>query len=468
MQSRFSKHAFGFIVGSLIFGFALSEAAIPTNFTYQGSLKQNGALVNGTVTLEILITNADGTQVYWPLTPQPQSVPVKEGLYRVDIAPTNVDWANIDPYIETRVNGAKLLPREKFSATPYALITKDLAPGASAKGDFAVQGKLVTGNIELRKANPSDAQGNIITSTSSTGNQGTLTLNAYGQTNQVYLAPNGNVGIGTNSPATKLEVDGSGATIRIRDTDASGNTSGIQFHTGGLSPFSIYTNNPDGKLDFNSTLASTGWGFRFRTTPPGGTLTTMLSIPGTGNIGLGIDNPTEKLQVNGQVRIDGALARPLEGGEAKYRAALRVKGGGDASSGRLVMLQAPWTGYSTDRFYIVGEDGNGTTNFYIRGDGYYWASSSRALKQNITPLVSSLNLISQLQGVRYFWKTDKEKKRAMLGFIAEDLEKVLPDAVDQGKFVNYTAVIPVLVESIKELKARVEDLEKQLQTAKGK
>jgi hypothetical protein len=72
-----------------------------------------------------------------------------------------------------------------------------------------------------------------------------------------------------------------------------------------------------------------------------------------------------------------------------------------------------------------------------------------------------LSLLAHITGVRYNWKGDPHGKPT-LGFIAEDLEKALPEAVDQGKFVNYDAVIPVLLESIKALNARVEDLEHQL------
>ncbi len=133
------------VVCSFIFSILTSSlGAAPTSIIYQGSLKQSGALVNGTYPIIFNITNVDGSQLYW--TSGSQSVVVKEGLYRVELTPTNVDWSNVDPYIETRVNGALLLPREKISNAPYALITKDISPGATGEGDLHVAGRFSVGS----------------------------------------------------------------------------------------------------------------------------------------------------------------------------------------------------------------------------------------------------------------------------------------------------------------------------------
>jgi len=113
--------------------------ATPTSITYQGSLKQNGALVNGTYTMSFNITNVDGSQVYWPSGPM--SVLVQEGLYRVELTPINVDWANIDPYIQTLIGSNKLSPPEKITNTSYALMAKDLVNGA------VTQPKISTGAV---------------------------------------------------------------------------------------------------------------------------------------------------------------------------------------------------------------------------------------------------------------------------------------------------------------------------------
>ncbi len=214
----------------IVSSFSLSYA-IPQSLTYQGSLKQNGVVVNGTQSMIFNITNADGSQLYW--TSGPMAVPVQEGLYRVELTPT-VNWATIDPYIETRIAGSVLLPREKLATTPYAvvantaLMAKDLVRGPG----------------------------------------GTYTFG-------------GDVGIGA-APLTKLHVEGIAPFVRIKDNSVPVTNSGLQFFMGSANRFNIYSNGPEATLDINSNTAADGWGVRIRTTPTGGVLTTAVSVNGKG------------------------------------------------------------------------------------------------------------------------------------------------------------------------------------------
>jgi len=63
------------------------------------------------------------------------------------------------------------------------------------------------------------------------------------------------------------------------------------------------------------------------------------------------------------------------------------------------------------------------------------------------------------QGVRFEWK---ESGQPALGFIAEDVEKVLPEVVARDaasgevRAVNYSAIVPVLVEAIKQQQKDIE------------
>ena len=100
--------------------------------------------------------------------------------------------------------------------------------------------------------------------------------------------------------------------------------------------------------------------------------------------------------------------------------------------------------------------------------GFVSSISDARLKENVQPLNNALQSVSQLQGVSYDWK--KDGKHA-IGFIAQEVEKVLPSAVterelafgEEGqlyKTVEYNQVIALLVESIKELKAEIDELKK--------
>lgn len=106
--------------------------------------------------------------------------------------------------------------------------------------------------------------------------------------------------------------------------------------------------------------------------------------------------------------------------------------------------------------------------------------SDQRAKTNIKTLDSGLNTILNLRPVSYNWKKDDKTANSVsvaseestpnsfgpnagdkrqYGFLAQEVEKVLPDAVatdDKGnKLINYTAIIPHLVQSIQELQAVV-------------
>lgn len=84
--------------------------------------------------------------------------------------------------------------------------------------------------------------------------------------------------------------------------------------------------------------------------------------------------------------------------------------------------------------------------------------SDRNLKINIEELTNSLDKISLLNGVKFNWK---ETGDSSIGLIAQDVEPVIPEIVSEihnTKTINYMAIIPILIEAIKELKQEIEDL----------
>ena len=87
--------------------------------------------------------------------------------------------------------------------------------------------------------------------------------------------------------------------------------------------------------------------------------------------------------------------------------------------------------------------------------------SDRNKKENIIIIENALDIVSELNGVRFTFK-DTGKKSA--GLIAQDVEKSLPELITEDeegtKSLNYDGVIGVLVEAIKELKAEVELLKR--------
>lgn len=104
-----------------------------------------------------------------------------------------------------------------------------------------------------------------------------------------------------------------------------------------------------------------------------------------------------------------------------------------------------------------------TNGVYLAANGIAWiANSDERLKTDLVPINDALNKVCSLRSVIGRYKTDDEYiKRPFL--IAQDVLKVLPEAVVEDEKtgnlgVSYTEIIPLLVASIKELKAEIEIL----------
>jgi hypothetical protein len=110
-----------------------------------------------------------------------------------------------------------------------------------------------------------------------------------------------------------------------------------------------------------------------------------------------------------------------------------------------------------------------TTTGEIRaiGDITAYYSSDIRLKENIVPIVNALEKVNQISGNTYDWKAGYEEihshKGNDVGVIAQEIEEILPQIVtnrDNGyKAVQYEKIIPLLIEAIKELSAKIKDLE---------
>ena len=88
---------------------------------------------------------------------------------------------------------------------------------------------------------------------------------------------------------------------------------------------------------------------------------------------------------------------------------------------------------------------------------YY--SSDISLKDNIRPIESAIFKVKQIRGVTFDWNEKstelQQEKGHDVGLIAQEVEKVLPEVVqireDGIMAIQYEKVVPLLVESIKEL-----------------
>ena len=117
------------------------------------------------------------------------------------------------------------------------------------------------------------------------------------------------------------------------------------------------------------------------------------------------------------------------------------------------------TSSSTGSLIVAGGVGV-TGNIYASGDVIspnFYSQSDLALKQNVVNIKNPMDKLMGISGVSFKWKNNKAKA---VGIIAQDVEKVLPEAVStdgQGfKVVSYDSLIPLLIESVKSLKAELD------------
>ena len=106
---------------------------------------------------------------------------------------------------------------------------------------------------------------------------------------------------------------------------------------------------------------------------------------------------------------------------------------------------------------------------YVGNDITAWATSDKNLKDNATPIENALDKVAKIGGYNYNWNSKAlelypTRKPEDVGVIAQEVQEVLPEAViqrDNGYLaVDYDKLIPLLIESIKDLKSELDILKK--------
>ena len=142
------------------------------------------------------------------------------------------------------------------------------------------------------------------------------------------------------------------------------------------------------------------------------------------------------------------------------------------------------TSAATSSFSIIA-DYNGTEQFKVRNDGTIYAQNTTVqsisdirVKKNVRDSTEGLSVVSAIRPVRFDFKEGfGNNRKNQLGFIAQELEVVFPDAVDvmgekdengdEYKAVGPSALIPVLVKAIQEQQAMIEILQAQVAEIQG-
>ena len=267
-------------------------------------------------------------------------------------------------------------------------------------------------------------------------------------TQAMTLDASGNLGVGTTSPAAKLELSGSGNNI-LSVTSSSNGEGTLYLGCQGTGA----KGNIVGRdyLTFHTTSSST----------PVATGTERARIDSSGNLLVGTTSTS--------VSSTGFRVIPADAGAGNPAAYISHSGTTNASG---TGYQQYSTGASAYRFYV----GYGGTIYATSTT--ITAISDQRLKENIRDLDEGLNVVMALKPRKFDWKEGKGKDiKNDRGWIAQEFEIVLPDMIDEWKdpapegeepYKSVNAnLIPTLVKAIQEQQALITQLQADVAALKG-
>lgn len=256
---------------------SVAAMAQSTAFSYQGRMTDGANAANGTYEIQFKLFDAvtGGTQVGTTFIPTPAGVVVTNGAFTVTLDFGAAAFPGANRWLEISVkppNGAAfttLTPRQRVTATPYAIKSLS-ADGLSAACNGCVTGTQI-GSLPA-------TSGNYVQNT--TAQQANSNFNISGNG---FLG--GKLGIGTTTSTFQLGfADTLGDKISLYGQSGNHYGFGIQ---GSL--FQIHTIGASDDIAF-------GYG-------SSAALTETMRIKGSGNVGIGTPTPSDRLQINGDLRL---------------------------------------------------------------------------------------------------------------------------------------------------------------------
>ncbi|MBE0673443.1 MAG: tail fiber domain-containing protein [Bacteroidales bacterium] len=175
----------------------------------------------------------------------------------------------------------------------------------------------------------------------------------------------------------------------------------------------------------------------------------------SGRVGLGTITPNEKFHVLENSKSGAYAARVAHTGNSYSYHGLRIQAGANSSS-------------SSTTYMVSFSDGDNTAigSISLRNATIYFnQTSDKRLKTNITETkVAGIGTVNQLPVVDFAFRESPDQFHT--GFIAQDVEKVLPEAVSENEDgflqLSMPTLIPVLTKAIQEQQLIIESLEERL------
>ncbi len=466
-----------------------AQVQIGSEFTYQGQLQQNGQAADGLfdMSFRLFSVAGGGTSIDEVMIPD---VTVTNGRFTVELDFGFDAFDGHVRWLEIEVDNETLSPRQKITASPYSLYstkTRGVAVNSDASfvgvgRDAPVDDTEVFGIEAQTGSGPTAFGGMYVRSTGSLSNayygydSGTLftgrhwidgviggwrlestvissdetveLLNTQRNGNfrtaiddsgsphisvandqvrlgsrgsfdwRMYVMPSGYVGIGRDEPVVDTTLGQSWLDV---DVPANGDQIGAMY---------INNNNPGSRSVFGYAVEGVSKAvmtyddsFNTWSLDIGPNVIDEISVNGNnGRVGISTVSPTALLDVNGSGRVRSNM--------------------------------------DVDLSLDVGQNLFVNGNAFKPGGGFWSNLSDARLKKNIKDLADgTLEKVLSLRGVNYEYKDPKsinELAGERTGFIAQEVEKVFPDWVEQHdsgyKMLTIRGFEAIVVEAIRELR----------------
>ena len=247
------------------------------------------------------------------------------------------------------------------------------------------------------------------------------------------------------------------------------------------------TGNLTGNADSASTAANLSFGSAnrvvFKNGSNNGATSSNLTFDGTTLSGTGL-----KIKLNTDKKLTLGNNNDLEILHDPLNSIIREVGDGSLylqsnqsvfitkESGSASDVMASFDATGTSALYWMGGTNSGkkiettsdgakiTGKLFATDDIVAFSTSDIRLKENISPIENALNMINSLSGNTFDWKGGQSNRGMDTGILAQEVEALgLPGITatrdDGTKAVRYERLIPVLIEAVKELTAKVKTLE---------
>jgi Chaperone of endosialidase len=303
---------------------------------------------------------------------------------------------------------------------------------------------------------------------------GVLRVNVGNGSTGIYVTSTDNPGIYAQSTVSSA-VSGfstSGTAIYGQSSTGTGitgiSTSGNAIYGYSTNQYGVYGDSNVGGV-FGSSIG--GFGIT-------GSTVTGYGVTGYSDSGLGVyGHSNSNLAIYGvsesNVAVFGYSGTSFGG---KFHGRVRLAKGGNGDAGiefeKSTTAQGGYIGMNGDNeMMIYGFPyGGAIQRWNVNGGSICYATSPTIcsdirLKKDFSNLTNSLASIAQLKGYNYYLRNEKNLN-LQTGFIAQEIQKIFPELVNTGSdgylSVDYTGLIPHLVESVKSLKSENDILKERL------